>query len=116
LVTVSHRQFQRIRSIPNDSNPERQFLDRGLWAIQTHKAGFIPAPQDAFSMTEFDIVINFNRELGKGGFGDVFEGNWHGTKVAIKRIRNFHPAVSRTMDYLGRYSYVFSLVKMRSTS
>ena len=53
-------------------------------------------PQDAFSISEFDIVIYYDRELGRDSFGELFEGNWHGTKVAIKRIRNFHPAVSRT--------------------
>ena len=84
--------------------------------MQNFKAGFIP-PQDAFSMTEFDFDIFHNGELEKGGFGEVFEGNWHGIKVAIKRIRNFHPAVRRTMVSFGRcYSYVPSLVKMRSTS
>ena len=72
--------------------------------MQTLKAGF-RTPHDTFSMTEFDVVIHHNRELGKGGFGEVFEGNWHGTKVATKRIRNFHPAVSKTMFSFTRYSY-----------
>ena len=66
-------------------------------------AGFIPL-QDAFSMSEFDIVIYRDRELGRGGFGEMFEGNWYGTKVAIKRLRISHPAVSRFINSLGRYS------------
>ena len=77
--------------------------------MQSH-AEDIPS-QDKFSMSEFDIVIYRNRELGSGGFGEVFEGNWLGTKVAIKRIRNFHPSVSRIMDSFGLYSYVLKLAR-----
>ena len=83
--------------------------------MQTLKTG-VRAPEDAFTMTEFDVVIYRDRELGRGGFGSVFEGSWNGTKVAIKKFRNIHPAVSRIMDFLGRCSYVPSLLKMRSKS
>ena len=83
--------------------------------MQILKTG-IPPPEDAFSLTEFDVVIYNDRALGKGGFGAVFEGNWHGMKVAIKRIFNFHPAVSRTIDSLGRYLYISSLLQTRSKS
>ena len=111
---VSHCQFQRISTIL-DSNPEREFLNRGLCAMQSQVQRDIPT-QDEFSISAFDIVIHHNRELGRGTFGEVFEGNWRGAKVAIKRIRNFHPAVSKTMDSFGRYSYLPSLVKMSSGS
>ena len=72
--------------------------------MQTLKPG-IPMPEDAFSLTDFDVVYH-DRKLGKGGYGTVYEGNWHGMKVAIKQIVNFHPAVSRTMDSLSRYSCI----------
>ena len=61
----------------------------------------IPLP-DAFSMTAFDIVIYRDRALGKGGFGEVFEGNLHGTKVAVKLIRNFYPPVSTVEPHIFR--------------
>ncbi len=34
------------------------------------------------------MALKFEREklLGKGGFGVVFEGNWNGNPVAVKRI------------------------------
>ena len=48
---------------------------------------------------EFDVVLYHERVLGKGGFGAVLEGNWHGTKVAIKQILNFHPAVSKNSGF-----------------
>jgi hypothetical protein len=89
---------QRIRTIPNDSNLELQFLNRALSAMQTLEVGSIP-PQDAFPMSEFDIVIHRNVRLGRGGFGDVFAGNWHGTNVAIKRIYNAMVSRTTSMDF-----------------
>ena len=61
--------------------------------MQILKTGIL-LPDDAFSLTDFDVVYH-DRKLGKGGYGTVYEGNWHGMKVAIKQIVNFHPAVSR---------------------
>ena len=55
---------------------------------------------DAFSLTAFDVVIYRDRALGKGGFGEVFEGNLHGTKVAVKLIRNCHPPVSTVEPHI----------------
>lgn len=32
--------------------------------------------------------INLQKELGRGGFGVVFKGLWHGTTVAVKKLLN----------------------------
>ena len=52
----------------------------------TLKAGFIPVPQNAFPMIDFDVVIHHDRELGKGGFGAVFEGNWLGMLLSSESV------------------------------
>ena len=90
---VSDCEHQRIKKIQDSRNLERQFFDRGLGAMQRRIPNSIQPP-DAFLMTAFDIVIYRDRLLGTGGFGEVFEGNLHGTKVAIKLIRNSCPPVS----------------------
>ena len=40
--------------------------------MQTLKIG-IPAPEDAFSMTEFDVVVYHDRELGKVALGQYLK-------------------------------------------
>lgn len=57
-------------------------------------------PPDAFSITAFDVVIHRDRALGRGGFGEVFEGNLHGIKVAVKLIRNYYPPVSTVEPHI----------------
>ena len=90
---VSDCQCQRVETIQDNGGCERQFLERGLRAMQHHIPHRIP-PHDSFSVTAFDVVIHRHRTLGKGGFGEVFEGSWRGTKVAIKLISKLYPPVS----------------------
>lgn len=113
LIVLHHCEFQHVKKFLDGSNPECQFL---RCAIENLPKGHT-TPDDTFSITEFDVVIHRNRMLGKGGFGEVFEGNWRGTRVAIKRIAYFHPAVSKAKYFFCWQCclYLPSLVQTRST-
>lgn len=112
---ISDCQYQRIKKIQDYRNLEQQFLYKVLCAMQ-RRINSSPPP-DAFSITAFDVVINRDRALGAGGFGEVFEGNLHGTKVAVKLIRNFYPPVSTVEPhFLGSHSLVPSSLKTRYAS
>ncbi len=47
---------------------------------------------DAFVITSLDIIIHDDRKLGEGGFASVFEGDWRGTKVAVKLLERGIPS------------------------
>lgn len=103
LIVLHHCEFQHVKKFLDGSNPECQFL---RCAIENLPKGHT-TPDDTFSITEFDVVIHRNRMLGKGGFGEVFEGNWRGTRVAIKRIAYFHPAVSK-----AKYFFLLAMLSI----
>ena len=39
-----------------------------------------------FVITSLDVIIKYEKKLGEGGFAKVFEGDWKGTKVAVKTL------------------------------
>ncbi len=38
-------------------------------------------------MIKFAVQVNTGKQLGKGSFGDVFEGKFNGDFVAVKQIK-----------------------------
>ncbi len=46
--------------------------------------GLIRNLDEAWNVSYDDLV--FEKEIGKGGFGSVFQGEYLGTPVAIKRL------------------------------
>ena len=68
-------------------------------------------------ITSFDVIIFYDKKLGEGGFAKVYEADWQGTRVAVKKLdENVDPAVrpsvlfsagsvlipSRLLDYSTR--------------
>ena len=37
-----------------------------------------------WTITSLDIVILYHKKLGEGGFAEVYEANWNGSRVAVK--------------------------------
>ncbi len=62
---------------------ERRFLERGLHAMQ-RISGQPRYDTDIFVITSLEVIVDKDRRLGCGGFGEVYEGDWHGTRVAVK--------------------------------
>lgn len=56
-----------------------------------------------------DIKIDPDRMLGKGAFSQVFEGELHGSKVAVKRMR-IPAALSKDTQYLQTELRILSCV------
>lgn len=71
---------ERIAQLPEVL--ERRFLERGLYELQA-RSGIVRSDMGDSLIASFDVIIT-DRCLGAGGFGKVYEGNWRGTRVAVK--------------------------------
>lgn len=64
---------------------ERNMLQKGMFAMQ-RISGPMRGNLDDFVITPVDIIIHYERKLGEGGFARVFEGDWKGSRVAVKEL------------------------------
>lgn len=55
---------------------------------------------------ERKIKVDKNKRIGKGGFGDVFEGKFEGQQVAVKRVINIDLADDRESEALQRLKHL----------
>jgi predicted unusual protein kinase regulating ubiquinone biosynthesis (AarF/ABC1/UbiB family) len=62
---------------------ERSFMENSIQALE-RRTGKRRAPSDVFSITSLDVIIHLDEKLGSGGYGQVYVGDWHGTRVAVK--------------------------------
>lgn len=62
---------------------ERKFLEQGVHAMQ-RVSGQPRYETDSYLITSLEIIIDRDRRLGSGGYGEVFEGDWHGSRIAVK--------------------------------
>jgi hypothetical protein len=65
----------------------REFLQKGMHAMQHRSGASVSSSRaipDMFVITSFDVVIHHDKKIGEGGCGQVFLGEWAGTKVAVK--------------------------------
>lgn len=72
------------------------FFENGLHAIQRRSTLAQPSV-DKFAITSLDVVIYREKKLGAGGFGEVFEGDWRGKRVAVKVLVNGLPSEVRQL-------------------
>jgi hypothetical protein len=74
----------------------RQFLEQGMHALH-RRSGPLQSIPDEFVITSLDVIIYHDKKLGGGGYGAVFQGEWHGTTVAVKMLeKGVPPYVSLT--------------------
>lgn len=56
------------------------------------RSGRVKMLPDEFVITSLDVIIHHDRKLGAGGFAEVFEADWRGTRVAVKVLEKGLPA------------------------
>ena len=83
---------QHLEKLPPSS--ERAFLERGMTAMQ-RRSGPLRISATESVLTSLDVIIDHERKLGHGGFAEVYEGDWKGTKVAVKVLEKGVPSSVR---------------------
>lgn len=79
--------IQYIHDLPQDS-PERAVLNNVVSLIRRpSRSDLSETIPNELRITPLDLLRYNNRKLGAGGFASVFEGDWIGTKVAVKVMR-----------------------------
>lgn len=62
---------------------QRRFLENGKHAMERFSGGLQPTP-DLFTITSLDVIIYQDKKIGEGSFGQVYEAEWQGSRVAVK--------------------------------
>lgn len=96
--------IQYIHNLPQDS-PERAVLNNVVSLIvrRPSRSELSETIPNELRMTPLDLLRYNNRKLGAGGFASVFEGDWIGTKVAVKVMRrNISQSVCFVLAYNDR--------------
>jgi predicted unusual protein kinase regulating ubiquinone biosynthesis (AarF/ABC1/UbiB family) len=77
-----------------EDNMVRIVLEKAHAAMQRRSGPMVCIP-DAFVITSLEILIHWDKKVGEGGFGQVFEAEWQGSCVAVKVLdRNVSRNVS----------------------
>ncbi|KAG8871491.1 GTP-binding protein Rho1 [Tulasnella sp. 331] len=71
-----------------DKSIERQILQAVLMALQRSTGKTIDAKSPSWTITSFDIDIDHNETIGRGGFAVVKKGKWGKLLVAVKEMTN----------------------------
>jgi predicted unusual protein kinase regulating ubiquinone biosynthesis (AarF/ABC1/UbiB family) len=66
-------------------------MERSIAVLET-RTGKQRSPSDFFSITSLDVIIHQEDKLGSGGYGQVYVGDWHGAKVAVKVLERGLPS------------------------
>lgn len=67
-----------------------------MYAMQ-RRSGPTRILPDEFVITSLDVIIKHDKRLGEGGFATVYEGDWKGTKVAVKVLERGVPYTVRIL-------------------
>lgn len=59
------------------------------------RSGRLKIPANEHVITSMDVIIKYDKKLGEGGFAAVYEGDWKGTRVAVKVLDKGVPASVR---------------------
>jgi serine/threonine protein kinase len=69
------------------------------------RSGAMKVIPDEFVITSLDIIIHHDKKLGEGGFGKVFQAEWHGITVAVKVLEKGTPPLVRKRTHISLFLF-----------